>query len=396
MKRIVFQLYALIFFCMLMGCFHQKQLTQQEMFQKPTRNTLQSETDDFKTIVVSGESEISCDAAILDAQQKAVMQAGETFIESHSLLNNSILIHNVLFSKTKGYISEYAHVNQGIDGACNKTGAFFLTTIRAKVKKKYIQDRINGLAILQKALGNPVIALMVEENSPKTLSDKYSHFAQTRAQKLLIDNGFSLVDNNHLQIANTKINKRFKSWHHPIFDVSFKIIARWHISTTDISKDIDSEYKLVTASFNGDIIQTQTGHHLGSFTSEKRKQSCYLETGMKNVLTRTIDNAVETKIVPILLDKWQHYFVNGVPVRLYIDGLRTNTDFLSIIRRLESLDEIKRIVDTSFYENRGTIDILYHSTIGELGKLFSHNQLFSELRVIEYEKHSLFLGVLDE
>jgi len=348
----------------------------------PVINAQQSDKTDTKTVTASGESTISCDDAILIAQQNAVSKAGQTYIKSHHLIVNAEMIRQVIISDTEGYIDTYMPINKGTDDKCIQTDDFYITTIQATVKRQNLKDSINGMAILQKAIGSPTIAVIVKEKYPEPYFQSNLRIVKAKTEEMLLKRGFSLKDKEHQAIISG--DSRFAAF--------FDIIGQSEVNISKVPDDIDPDYKNCDAAFNGRILHTQTGTLIASFTSNALNHTINPINGCKKTLEQAVEKAVESKIIPQLCKKWQHYFVHGLPIHIVLKGVQYKEHFASIIKRLKAMPRMNEIIDTSFDgENDATIDIMYRAQSIMDFSIAMTKEIFPDLKEIKHKNYTLWV-----
>src|SRR5512146_3379512 len=103
--------------------------------------------------------DIARDAAIEDAQKRAVEQAIGILIDSQTQVENYQLISDKILSQTKGYIKRYNVSGESVDSGLLRV------RINAEVALSRLTDDLSGIGILLGQMHKPrTIAMIAEQN----------------------------------------------------------------------------------------------------------------------------------------------------------------------------------------------------------------------------------------
>ncbi|PJA26606.1 MAG: hypothetical protein CO189_09990 [candidate division Zixibacteria bacterium CG_4_9_14_3_um_filter_46_8] len=135
------------------------------------------------------------DDAINDALRKAVEQAMGTMISAESIVENSMLIEDNIYSKTQGYVKSFSISSEGKSTVMPNV---YEVTIDATVSAADIKNDLVALGILMQRKGLPKIMVMIEEQN---LSDQDYYregydlnTAEEALQEIFRAKGFRFVD----------------------------------------------------------------------------------------------------------------------------------------------------------------------------------------------------------
>lgn len=109
--------------------------------------------------IQNGQRDIARDAAIFDAQQRAVEQAIGTLIDSQTMVENFQVISDSILSQTKGYIKRY-----NITGEYPE-GNLLRITITAEVSLGKISDDLSAIGILLGQVHKPRTMILIAEQN---------------------------------------------------------------------------------------------------------------------------------------------------------------------------------------------------------------------------------------
>jgi len=138
------------------------------------------------------------DAALRDAQRKAIEQGAGTYISSHSQVKDFALIKDTIYAKAAGFIQK----TEIISPAKEQEDGSWTIKIKAEVSIKGIDDTWGVVSELLKAMVRPKIMVVCSEKIDRALQEDST--VQTRIEKLLLDSGFSLVNQKQLKAIEVK------------------------------------------------------------------------------------------------------------------------------------------------------------------------------------------------
>ena len=161
-----------------------------------------------------GARDIARDAAILDAQQRAVEQAIGILIDSQTMVENFQVISDSILSQTKGYIKRY-----------NITGEFpegnlLRVTITAEVALGKISDDLSAIGILLGQVHKPrTMILIAEQNIGQeviawwlgSVHGQSTDMAMTETTLMdkFTEKGFEMID-HEAAAQNIKVTSAYK------------------------------------------------------------------------------------------------------------------------------------------------------------------------------------------
>jgi hypothetical protein len=103
--------------------------------------------------------DIARDAAIEDAQKRAVEQAIGILIDSQTQVENYQLISDKILSQTKGYIKRYSVAGESVDSGLLRVN------INAEVSLGKLTDDLSGIGILLGQMHKPRTMIMIAEQN---------------------------------------------------------------------------------------------------------------------------------------------------------------------------------------------------------------------------------------
>ena len=109
--------------------------------------------------IVSGRKDQAREAAIQNAFRRAVEQVVGVAIESKTVVKDSELLNDKIFSRSKGLIKTYRIVSEHAEPDA------YRVTVLASVSQYRLEQELDNAGVLVRKLGKPRIAIVVMENN---------------------------------------------------------------------------------------------------------------------------------------------------------------------------------------------------------------------------------------
>ncbi len=122
-------------------------------------STTISTTAEGVGVIESGNKASARDQAIRDGLRIAVEQAVGTLVASETLVQNYEVLRDQIYSKTQGYIQDYAIIDE------KEEGTLYRVTVKAQVAQGNLQEDLLALGMLMQRKQMPRIMLMVAEQN---------------------------------------------------------------------------------------------------------------------------------------------------------------------------------------------------------------------------------------
>ncbi|MFW5817939.1 MAG: hypothetical protein ACOCWV_05295, partial [Planctomycetota bacterium] len=151
--------------------------------------------EDVVTVVVTG-SGTDKEEAVRDAKRKACEKGAGTFIYSQSKVKDFVLIKDTILTRSNGFVQKFTILNTDEEDG--------IVTVKAKVvvSVKGLADAWGVVKNLLSEMGRPKVMVYVSEKIDKENQD--SSRVQTQVEKLLLKNGFLLVDKKQIKAIDEK------------------------------------------------------------------------------------------------------------------------------------------------------------------------------------------------
>lgn len=145
--------------------------------------------------IFSNDIGLARDQAIDDAIRKAVEQTLGMFVQSSTLVENSMVVEDNILTWSNGYVRNYKVLREG------KTGAdSYEVTIEAEVELANLKNDWQSLQNLINKMGNPRLMFLIDEQNIGQSYNRYSYFSvdMNVTENTLLDkfiqSGFECVD----------------------------------------------------------------------------------------------------------------------------------------------------------------------------------------------------------
>ena len=152
--------------------------------------------DNLVEVTVTGAG-MDKDAAIRDAQRKAVERGAGTFIHSESQMSDFALVRDTVLARAAGFLQGYdvLSANEVEDGTWE-------VKIKALVSIQGVQDMWGTVKTLLQQMGRPKIMVFISEKIDGAVQEDST--VQTRIENLLLKSGFQLVNRKQINAIQQK------------------------------------------------------------------------------------------------------------------------------------------------------------------------------------------------
>lgn len=150
--------------------------------------------------ILQGRKDQARENALNNAFRLAIEQVVGVMITSKTVVQDSQLLHDKIFSKSSGFIKSYTITRESFENnACR-------INVRATVSTAHLQQGLSDVGLLSIKMGKPRLALIIteqniaNEGAPSSLNDSSarSSIAETVIQDFLEKKGYNLVDREAL------------------------------------------------------------------------------------------------------------------------------------------------------------------------------------------------------
>lgn len=273
------------------------------------------------------------DEALWDAQRKAVEKGIGVFLNSETIVKNSKLIQDNIYTQSNGFVSNYKILTE------KKDEFLYYIKIEAEVKTAEIGNQLIFLGLIKK-IGDPRIMVIIEEQGVD--GDNNGKITEGIITKELLNAGYRMVDSE--QIDNIRKSEEIR-----------KIVE----GKDETAKEVASHYK-------ADIIIT--GH------SYSRKGGEIEEYGIK---ISSVDTKLNIKAIKV---------DNGEIIINETISITKSNPASEIKAQNQALEEIGKIIAKGGTLNGKKINPLSESIAKSILKKPSIQILFYGIKSEEYLK----------
>ncbi len=309
--------------------------------------------------------DIARDAAIEDAQKRAVEQAVGILIDSQTQVENYQLISDKILSQTKGYIKHYSIVGETEDSGLLRV------TINAEVALGKLTDDLSGIGILLGQMHKPRTMIMIAEQNigHEWYAWWWGHQGQTMdmgvVENTFIDvftqKGFEFIDHDAAE-KNIKVTPAYKIQDLTAAqaqtlgnqaDAEVVIVGK---AVAKLYGDIGGGMKSAQADLSVRAIRTDTGQILASATTHGAAVHITPETAGTEALKKAATTAAEQMSDKILAVYSRE--VGGTrSVNIVVSGLN-KTQFVKFKDVLKNqVRGIQDLHERSFENNTAKISV---------------------------------------
>jgi hypothetical protein len=279
--------------------------------------------------VQQGAIDIARDAAVEDAQKKAIEQAIGIYIDSQTQVENFQLLSDNILSQVKGYIKRYNIIDERTDSGLLRV------KINAEVSLGKLSDDLSAIGILMARMHKPrTMALIAEQNVG---SGMRSWWTEPRGQETEIgvvenvfmdkftEKGFEFVD-HQAAAREIKVTPAYRT--PDLSTVQAKALANQAdaevvIVGKALAKyygDVGGGMKSVQADISARAVRTDTGQVLASVTTHAAAVHITETTAGVEALRKAANQAAEEMLAKILA-VYSRETGSTRPVTIIITGL---------------------------------------------------------------------------
>ncbi len=312
--------------------------------------------------IQGGAKDIARDAALEDAQKRAVEQAIGILIDSQTQVENYQLISDKILSQTKGYITRYNIAGETVEDTLLRV------RINAEVSLGKLTDDLSGIGILLGQMHKPRTMIMIAEQNIG--HEWYAWWWGQQADMGVADNtvidvftqkGFEFIDHDAAE-KNIRVTAAYKIQDLTVdqarilgnqADAEVVIVGK---AVAKLYGDIGGGMKSVQADLSARAIRTDTGQVLASATTHGAAVHITAETAGIEALKKAAKAAADQMAEKILAVYSKE--VGGTrSVNITVTGLN-KTQFVKFKDVLKNqVRSIKDLHERSFSGNTAKVSV---------------------------------------
>lgn len=337
-----------------------------------------------KEVVVKGMAQITkageqdaFDRALAHAMRTAVETVLGSMIQSTTLVENSKLVEDKIYSKSSGFVQKYEIMDDSKDGSTK------IVQVKAWVVLGDVTKDAKALGLLQEIVGRPFVMVLVEENS--MMGGNQTAILRTFLQKKLMDKEFQFVEEQQIKavlearkVQSAKLSGTADTeLAAAAVDAGAQLLVKGKVGSTEQSTAnnpyIPKDFKSVRSIITIDVLYAADGTIIASQSADAAGIGLNLDAAQKNAIDKAVDTKDRTTgkafvdgLVDQIIKKWDDMVNNGFDYTVVIAGV-SFSDSSQIKQALEkNVEGVKGVIQRSF--TGGTLTLLVKYS-GESTKL---------------------------
>lgn len=337
--------------------------------------TISESLAETQTVTVDGmaaiqdNQAISRDNAIMDALRKGVEQAVGVMLSSETLVENSALVRDSIYSKTQGYIKQYKIVKEA------PTKDIYVVTVLAVIGISDLKNDLGALGLLHVRAGKPRILFMIEElhsgrDAPQYLPAGETGAAEAAMKEEFINKEFNVVDRasltNNLP-ANQTVGLSDATARETGRKLGAEIVVKSRAQVKEgprtSGSPVGSYLADITATAirvdNGQVLASGRGHGAARHVAQNSGESSALDQAGRDLSKKLIDQIIAKWIVE----------TSGVQLtQITLRGLKDIQDLLKIKEFMAAeLRGVQNIIQRSYNNGVAILDVSAKSNGQQIG-----------------------------
>lgn len=328
---------------------------------------------------LSGSRSVAREGAINDALRKAVEQSVGVMLSSETLVENSALVRDGIYSKSQGYIKQYRIVKE------SAAGNDYLVTVMASVGVSELKNDLGALGLLHVRAGMPRVLFMIAELQSGRDTPLFwwggdtssTAVSETSMKEEFLNKGFNLVDVSPASIKsgivaavkNAEISEEMALEAGRISGAELVVKGTARASSTAGATvtPVGSYLADVSASVirvdNGQVLASGRGQGVSRHVSRNVGENSALELAGKDL---------SKKLIEQILAKWEAETSGLNQTQLVIRNLKGISDLQKVKAYLaERVSGVQNIVQRSYQEGMAVLDIHSKSSAQEIADVLS-------------------------
>jgi len=355
--------------------------------------------------IVKGRKDAAREAALNNAFRRAVEQVVGVMVDSKTVVENSELLNDRIFSRSTGFVKTYKMTGESCEADTCRV------SISATVSKVRLEKGLDDVGLLSKQLGKPRIAvIMTEQNvgndgpsGSLEASSVSAGIAESVIHSVFEGKGYNLVDRETLVAIASREGKTTASGANISTEAALQVAAGGGAEVVIIGRAIakagassisGTNMKTSQATVTARVVDADTGQLVASYSAKNTVAHVNPTAGgseaIKNAAQELADN-LNRQIV----DKWSKKVGGTRMARITISGVSFKD--ISHIRELmkQKLAHVEETVERGFKRGTLTIDAEITCQTRELAEEISRTSLDRfRFAVVSYSGNTLKLKML--
>jgi hypothetical protein len=300
--------------------------------------------------IAAGQGQGAYDQALSRALRNAVERSVGVMVTSESLVKNSQLLEDTIYSKVQGYVQEYT-VTEDNKGE----GDVYRIKVKAKVLETQLESDLQGIKILMQAKGNPKTLVLLEENwgSADTTEKSATHMIED----FFISKAFQLVDASQIESSQetteltTEQTQSLKSRYGA--DLILKGSASGQLASQTTAYGVPVFVYSATLSLKA--FQADTGVILASFTESTVGRAGSIQEASQKALSEAFEKNREGFLKSIL-EAWRDSVLNTSEILVTVSKCSSEKRN-AIMTGLKSIEGVKNLHENNYQNEHSELSL---------------------------------------
>ncbi len=325
--------------------------------------------------IFSNDVGLARDQAIDDALRKAVEQSLGTFIQSSTLVENSMVVEDNILSWSDGYVRQHQIISEG-----RMDPNTYQVTVKAEVELANLRNDWESVQNLLNRMGNPRVMFMIDEQNIGESTDRYHYLSvnmnitENRLLNKFIESGFDCVDpatvrqnleqDQALAVlqGNTKLAATIAKRLGAEVIVTGKTVAS--VATGFNLAGMKSCQADITAR----VIKADVASIIATGTAHAAHPHINVVTGGTEAIKKATDKLASELILKIA-QKWKDEFYNATTVKMVVHGTSSFTevnDFKNTLKYL--IRGVKDVYSRNITDSMAELDVKITGNANQLAR----------------------------
>lgn len=314
---------------------------EEDVLGPPVEGTVRVRSTGSATVGARGTA-LARDAAVDDALRKAVEEAVGTMVSSDTVVENYSVLSDRVYTRSEGYVTEYAVVDEGM------TGDLYTVTVEADVTKGPLRDDLQGLGLLMRRAEMPDVLFMVAEK--RFDRGGYSYWwresragegsaAESAMKEYFLDKGFEVVDASNPPRPGLSAELTGSDARRVGAESGAEVVVYGTSRVTEGPRTPGSAVGVYLADVTAQAVRVDDGKVLASATGHGTARHISETTGADRAV-RSATEELAARLATQIADRWAGPFMVRVVLR-GVEGQERAAEFKELlISRVRGVDAV--------------------------------------------------------
>lgn len=328
--------------------------------------------------IVNGKKSAARDDALQSSFRIAIEQVVGVWVKSKTVVSDSVLLQDKIFSKSAGFIKTYKINSETYDdNECR-------INVRATVSAVRLEKSLHNVGLLSRKMGKPRIAIIISEQNigndapVGSLSDGAINagIADSVIHSLFEKKGYNLVERDTLVALAKREGSLTATSPLSSIDAAIQVAAGGGAEVAIIGQAVakagasalsGTNMRTSDANVSARVVDTDTGELIASHSSNARSANVNPTAGGAEAIRKATKELAE-KLHQKIVTKWSSRVAGTRTARLVIEGIdfRDITRFQEMLR--EQIGHVEETVERGFKNGVLTLDAEINGNARELAE----------------------------